>query len=62
MTDNITLSRDEAKEVFKALNGIGELLKALPPRPENAAVMYAITSNLTVIRMKLAGIPQVNSN
>jgi hypothetical protein len=32
-----------------------ELLKAMPAKPENAAVMYAIMSNLAVIRMNLAG-------
>jgi hypothetical protein len=62
MTDNITVSRKQAKEIFKALNGIGELLKTLPSRPENAAVMYAIMSNLTVIQTNLTGMARVNSN
>ena len=53
MTDNITVSREQAGEIFKALNGIGKLLKMLPSKPENAAVMYAIMSNLTVIQMNL---------
>lgn len=62
MTDNITVSRAQAKEIFKALNGIGELLQILPSKPENAAVMYAIMSNLTVIQTNLTGMPRVNSN
>jgi hypothetical protein len=53
MTENITVSREQAGEIFKALNGIGKLLKMLPSKPENAAVMYAIMSNLTVIQMNL---------
>ena len=62
MTDNITLSREQVTEIFKALNGIGELLKTLPSEPANAAVMYAIKSNLTVIQQNLTGMPRVNSN
>ena len=56
------MSREQAREIFKALNGISELLKTLPSKPENVAVMYAIMSNLTVIQMNLTGIPRVNSN
>ena len=59
---NILVSREQAQEIFKALNGIGELLQTLPSKPENAAVMYAIMSNLTVIQMNLTGMPRVNSN
>jgi hypothetical protein len=53
MTDNITVSRELAGEIFRALNGIGKLLKMLPSKPESAAVMYAIMSNLTVIQTNL---------
>lgn len=42
MTDTITLSRERASEIVKAVNGIGELLKALPAKPENAAVLSAV--------------------
>ena len=62
MTNNITVSRAHVVEIFKALNGIGELLKTLPSHAENAAVMYAIMSNLTVIRTNLTEMPRVNSN
>ena len=62
MTDNITVSREQAREIFKALNGIGELLKTLPSKPENAGVLYAIMSNLTVIQMNLTGTPRAGSN
>jgi hypothetical protein len=62
MTDNIGVSRKQAAEILKAVNGIGELLKRLPSKPENAAVLYAIMSNLTVIQMNLTGIPRINSN
>ena len=48
--------------MFKALNGIGEILKVLPSKPENAAAIYAIRSNLAVIQTNLAGMPRVNSN
>jgi hypothetical protein len=62
MTDTITLSRDRASEIDNAVNGISELLKAIPAKPENAAVTYAIMSNLARIRMNLAGVPGASSN
>jgi hypothetical protein len=62
MKETIILSRDRASEIFKAVNGIGELLKALPAKPENSAVKYAIMSNLAVIQMNLAGVPRASSN
>jgi hypothetical protein len=62
MTDTITLSRERASEIVKAVNGISALLKALPAKPENAAVTYAIMSNLAVIQMNLAGAPRATSN
>ena len=62
MTDTITVSHAQAREIFKAIDGIGELLKALPSKPENATVTYATMSNLTVIQMNLTGMPRVNSN
>jgi hypothetical protein len=62
MMDNITVSREQVGEIFKALNGIGELLKTLPSKPENAAVMYAIMSNIAIIQTNLTGMPRVNSN
>jgi hypothetical protein len=62
MPDTIILSREQAEEIINALNGIGELLKTLPSKPDNPSVLYAITSNLTVIRMNLTGIPRVSSN
>ena len=62
MTDNITVSREQATQIFKALNGIGKLLKTLPSKPENAAVMYAIMSNIAVIQTNLIGMPRVSSN
>ena len=62
MTDNITVSREQATQIFKALNGIGELLNTLPSKPENASVMYAIMSNIAVIRTNLIGMPRVSSN
>jgi len=62
MTDSITVSREQATQIFKALNGIGELLKTLPSKPENAGVMYAIMSNIAAIQTNLIGIPRVSSN
>jgi hypothetical protein len=53
---------DSSKEIFKAINGIGELLKRLPSRPEDAPVKYAIMSNLTAIQMNLTGMPRTRSN
>jgi hypothetical protein len=62
MKNQIILSREQAHEIFKAVNGIGELLKRLPSMPENATVMYAIASNLAVIQTNLAGMPRASSN
>jgi len=62
MHDEFIVRREQADEIFRAISGIGELLKRLPARPEDAAVKYAITSNLAVIRMNLAGIPRTHSN
>ena len=62
MTDSITVSREQATQIFKALNGIGELLKTLPSKPENAGVLYAIMSNIALIQTNLIGIPRVSSN
>jgi hypothetical protein len=66
MTDQITLSRAQVGEIFKAINGISGILKAMPtPPPSEAAmhgIMYAIMSNLAVIRMTLADTPRVTSN
>ena len=56
------MSHEQAKEVFKAINGIGELLKRLPSKPEDGPVKYAIMSNLAVIQTNLTGMPRVNSN
>jgi hypothetical protein len=62
MTDTVILNREQATNIFKAIHGIGRLLKALPARPENAAVMYAIMSNLAVIQTNLVEMPRVSSN
>jgi phosphoenolpyruvate carboxylase len=60
--NSITVSHERAKEIFKAINGISELLKRLPSAPEDAPVRYAIMSNLTVIQMNLTGTRRANSN
>ena len=62
MTHKIILTRDQAEEIFRAVNGIGELLKSLPAQPQNAAVIYGIMSNLAVIQSNVAGILRVSSN
>jgi hypothetical protein len=60
--DSVTLSREQVREVFKALGGIGNLLKGLASKPGNASEVYAIMSNLAVIQTNLTGLPRVNSN
>ena len=62
MMNNITVSHEQAQEIFKAINGIGELLKRLSSKPEDAPVKYAIISNLSVIQMTLTGMPRASSN
>jgi hypothetical protein len=62
MTDQVTLSREQAREIFDAINGINGILKTMREQPENLAWMYAIMSNLAVIHINLAGIPRVTSN
>jgi hypothetical protein len=56
------VSREQARRIFKALNGIGEIVKTLSSKPENAAVMYAIMSNVAVIQTNLVEMPKVSSN
>ena len=60
--DNVTLSHDQVAEIFKALRGIGNLVKGLTPRSGNVAELYAIMSNLAVIQMNLAAMPRASSN
>ena len=60
--NSITVSHEQAKEIFKAINGIGALLKRFPSEPEDAGVRYAIMSNLAVIQMNLTGTPRATSN
>jgi hypothetical protein len=62
MMTSITVSHEQTEEIFKAINGIGELLKRLPFKPEDAPVKYAIMSNLSVIQMNLTGMPRATSN
>jgi hypothetical protein len=62
MTDDLTVSREHATEIVKAIRGIGALLKRLPPTPENALVLYAIMSNLALIQSNLTGMPRASSN
>jgi hypothetical protein len=62
MDNTVTLSREQASEMFKAVSGIGNLLKGLAPKSGNASELYAIRSNLAVIQANLSGMPPVNSN
>jgi hypothetical protein len=62
MTSSVTLSHEQVAEVFKALGGIGNLLKGLASNPKNASQVYAIMSNVAVIQASLTGMPQVNRN
>jgi hypothetical protein len=63
MTDNsVTLSREQVREIFKALDGIGNLIKGLAPKSGNVGELYAVMSNLAVIQANLIGMPRVNSN
>ena len=62
MMNDIIVSHEQAQQIFKAINGIGELLKRLPSRPEDAPVKYAIMSNLSLIQMNLTGMPRVSSH
>jgi hypothetical protein len=60
--DNVTLSREQVGEIFRALAGIGNLVKNLVSTPGNAADAYAIMSNIAAIQATLTGMPRVNSN
>ena len=60
--NNVTLSREQVRDIFKALDGISNLVKNVVSKPGNAAEVYAIMSNIAVIQANLAGIPRVNSN
>jgi hypothetical protein len=63
MPDNsVTLSREQVRDIFKALDGISNLLKNVVSKPGNAAEAYAIMSNIAAIQANLAGMPRINSN
>jgi len=63
MADNhFTVNREQARDIFRALDGIGNLVKGLASKPGNAAEVYAIISNLAVIQANLSGMPRVSSN
>jgi hypothetical protein len=59
---SITLSGEQVRDIFKALDGIGNLLKGLAPKSGNPAELYAVMSNIAAIQANLAGMPRVNSN
>jgi len=60
--DNVTMSREQVKEVLRALDGIGNLVKRLTRKSANAAELYAIMSNIAVIQANVTGTPRVSSN
>jgi hypothetical protein len=59
---SVTLSHEQVSKMFKALDGIGNLLKGLASKSGNASEVYAVMSNLAVIQANLTGMPRVNSN
>ena len=60
--DDVTLRREQVGEIFRALDGIGNLVNNLVSTPVNAADTYAIISNIAVIQATLSGLPRVHSN
>ena len=63
MTDNhVTLSREQVREIFNALRGVGNPMKGLASKSGNALERYAIMSNLAVIQTTLTGLSRANPN
>jgi hypothetical protein len=63
MADNsVTLTHEQVRDIFKALDGISNLVKNVVSKPGNAAEVYAIMSNIALIQATLAGMPRVHSN
>ena len=60
--DTFTVSREQAREIFKALHGTNNLLKDLVPKSKNAAELYAIMSNLAVVQANLTRMPRANAH
>jgi hypothetical protein len=60
--NNLTLTHEQVRDIFNALDGISHLIKNVVSKPGNAAEVYAIMSNIAVIQATLAGMPRVNSN
>ncbi len=58
----IVVSQEQAEEIFKAINGIGALLKRLPCKAEDAGFKHAIMANLELIQTTLNGSRMVNPN
>ena len=53
MTDAVTLTGQQVKQIVDALNGITNLVKGLAPKSGNAAELYAVMSNVAVIQTTL---------
>ena len=62
MDDSVTMSREQVREILKALYGIGNLIKGLTSKSGKAAELYAIMSNIAVIQATLTGMPRASSN
>jgi hypothetical protein len=50
MTDAVTLTDHQVKQIADALNGITNLVKGHLPKSGNAAELYALMSNVAVIQ------------
>lgn len=61
MTGDVVLSREQARAIISAVDGIGELLKSMRTEPHEG-VLYGIMSNLSVIRLSVARQARVISN
>jgi hypothetical protein len=60
--NNVTLSSEQVSDIFKALDGISNLITNVVSKPGNAAEVYAIMSNIAVIQTHLTGMPRAHPN
>jgi hypothetical protein len=58
MTDSTIVAREQATQNLSAVKDIGALLKRLPSKPKNHAVIHAIMSKLAVIQTSIVSLPR----
>ena len=60
--DDVRLSREQVKEILRALAGIANVVNGFATKSGHAMEFYAVMSNITSIKAIVAGIPKTSAN